>query len=536
MPRSNEDYIKRIQATKKADIEAFQKTLGAKKGGRPKKQNQEELTDADREDAGFPTKVQRQQQQQNPSAMLGSSQAPMAPPGTGIATRPIMTPQSGGGIYQGVINQINQASQQISNPTSGDGPMTFGIAPSARAAQSDAFRKPAINQGFGYVNKSNPTPPTSQKDRMAQGKDFDKVLSDSLKSNAQAEKTLKAAVRKAIKDDAKAIVKDLVDEGRKDKKRAAFLEDYEKGEKEFDENKNKGGGQVNRFMVSSAFHLINKMSRIGNNAQANNTPQNQMAPGMELLQAVAPLLPGPLGLAAYVAAKAIRSKMAWEESQNASASAEHSVAMSRIGFGDDRTFQKLKRRIESDRDNSGTAYDIIKDKLGFKGDRDAEQAADIQRGVSAYEKARQANYLGGNNAEMMLAKWAQEHQMSVKNIPQNIKNAIVDKAYEAERQQIGNSENFKQALQNQMGLHDYGDDRVIVERRLKRKMLDEIMIDPEKANSYGLKSKIFDRMIADEKIRNYMEVHPTQMPRLLEDQRHIELKMKAERHRHLAEW
>lgn len=533
---ANDNFIKKFIAANKKSIDAIKAANPSKKGvgGRKKKNAGDTLTDADREDAGFPTRTARAQQQLNPTAMLGSSAAPMAPPSA--SKSPIQAPQTGGGIFQGIVSQINQASL-LANAYTG------------------------VNPSTDYFSRSYKTAASAKRD-------FDKQLSSDLMKSGidkdvrafeKNQKSVASAAKMAMRYDSKAVADGMRNDYLSMRNsihpdlRQAFdsangiktsssqqLDDLNEGTKLLAKsNSPRSVAKGMSFRMFSAFRVMNRIIQMGEQAKAVNTPDAQLGPLADILGAAARLAPGIGGPIALLGMAAINTRKAYENSENTAVQSDLSLAMQRVGFGNDRRFQQITRNARQMATGSQTWFEYTKNKLGFEGELEAKIADNAKRTLAADMRAGAEMHLYGGGADKSIARWAAEHKIPIQSVPDSVRKKLIDAAVVAKRKEFELNNEVLRGVDadtpSDFGMK--GAKRDSVQRELRNKAVDDIFLNT--TGQYGDRGRLTPaqaRMEAEDRIKTYLETHSTQIQKREEDNRNVQLTAKAERHRHLAEF
>ncbi len=512
------DAIDRILAVHKGDIEKFKAQQAARKGGRKADKGRAQAAiDGVADDI---SRDMRAVQQMNPSAMLGSSSAPMAPPS--VARDPIMTPLSGGGIFQGAVAQINQFKSIESQSKSWA---------SERRDTAWMQKEPSVKIQHGFPVKGGPSAPMSHKEELAwgslsgkQGATVDAARDEIISRNLANQKSMSS--QWFAREDARRVME------------SAFHD-------------KQSGSRFSKFEVNRVFHLISKGASIAGNINADNSPGGLLKPAEEAMQSLAPLLPFGLGLVAYSAAAALRIKRVGMEGAKVAADSEISRNMMRSPFGDDKTFDRLRKEVEASRDATMTPWEKLKapfkyrDEFNLNGDVEADKLRMLQARAGAYEKMAQQSFLYGNDYSQAVNQWSAKNKMPINEEAKRQAFADVTKK---KRDQIENEPAFQRELKQNRIPYAYiafmkmletnggkFDEKKLIEQK-KKELLDDIING--KIDTYGgtKVTKAYGREEIDRRIEHWEDVHSVEIHKQDELSRNIELKMKAERHRHLAEW
>lgn len=243
----------------------------------------------------------------------------------------------------------------------------------------------------------------------------------------------------------------------------------------------------------------------------------------------------------------LHMRQSGENAETGIARAEYQMRIGNIKFGNDRQYARDSMWANDNAIRGQTVFQYAQDLAKFQigsmqfaplGNSGITEnaAANLARTVQAREKMRGETSIYSNEASKALSKYARDHKISLWNIPDNVKSQIIDSANTREVERIKNTKEFQAAVDDNMPTNLYGADKEAVRDALERKFADEITLDPEGSKMRGIKSQQFTLNEIDKRVRDYLAKHPEKMERLEATGRNMELKAKAERHRHLAEF
>lgn len=484
---ASSDAIKQIIAANKKDIDTYKA-----QNKRVKKSPTASTFHPDMmSDSWFETQTQRTQQQVNPSAMLGTTAAPMAPPST--ARQPINMPQSSGGIFQGAVAQINQAAAQLGIPQS---PIKAGGFSPILAAQIQKMAS-AGKVSFGNIPPAQPQAPQ-------------KSGSGNAPNNPQAINNQGGAQNNAPQRN-----------------------------------------QDQAFAMSRIYHSLRSISRIGREGRPWWNAHDQIGPISSVLNQVADsagLMPEPYGAIAIVSALAVKSGMAIWEWNDEKRGAKTARNFARRDFMNPNLAAQIHRDEQKNR-NSYEGRNLFEKYLHFMGDSVPASEATRQEieKMAAMKGMREHGYLYGGKASKALAQYAAKNNLPINEISELVVNEIVDAVHEAKRRDISKTPQFQKALRSRLPWFEWGTGDVLhmlafgthsdeVVRRHTEKFLNDIEINPQEAVKFGFDVLLNDRGNADMKVAKFKKDNKDFFHTIEETNRNIQLKTQAERHRHLAEW
>ncbi len=565
---SLDDVIARIQANAPGAIGKVKDQVAKAQSGKKGVKRKQIITDEDRIDAGFPTIAERALREQQRQQGIGSTAQPTAPMGTGQATRPIQAPQSAFATIQNAIAQVqanaqpyfmrNVAPPSMPMPSFGalsqQSPTGNGIPPSvAPTSILTGFsyaRAPQKSRGLSIQSEDDPD---KIRDNGIARQNAERKMEEKLDRQAQkaVDKFFRSASKKAVRlsraveqaGEVPIDVQDADDIGNRD----AFERKTQRIGNARDKQQRQSAQKWDAmsFKINRIFHLINKVGTIGGMAQPDNLPGAQMGPIASTLSSVAPLLPGPIGIAAYAASEILHARIAGETMATSKTDAQNKMAMMHRGFGNRELASAIVHEAESSRLGAGLTYfEWLQDKASFKigekefsflgaSEANAQAASNAGRTIDAMKVMREESFLYGANAQKALISYAAKHRMAIGEIPDQVRNKLIDDEMRKERNTISMSADFNEVLDRDTAQFQWGAD---VRNRKREEYLDAVVANPELANKLGLKSVKFDRQEAEIRIANWMENHSDKLHQDMESARNTDLKMKAERHRHLAEW
>lgn len=590
---ANDDVIKRIQAANADKIEAFkqknrkggQQTGPRQKRTDPKQTIDDTIAEIARQ-MGVGTTAQ-------PSAPIGTGEA------TRPISIPQAAFNSGqNAVHQ--VNQAAQQMSQAMSPPSVRDLIDAGINPALAIPQSASaqvqsgfggYKQPdvlrpsiqrykirEINQGFGY--KAPPKVIVSQTPSIqmpeVKGKEFDRsakeILKQTIKDDREVKKTLREEVKIIAKEDRASILKsngkqNATTQYREERSRLhpsmrrAFDQAYGNRTPEEDDTadrvengnliagvgskkySNRGGlnnfaiGLAMRSMISSINHTVSAL-----NGHAEFTP-NATTGFMSKFLSIGPNLAKigfkKIGVLAEIAEATAELVNSYHNSANLEVRSDMDLAMRRNSFGSDKRFSEISANAAKLATGSQTWFQRTTNALGWKGELQAEINNSAAKTLNADEKARTELYLYGNEAEKAVVRWAVQNKIPLAAVPDEVRRELKEGAIKAIRKKYEtDSEVLRQVdAETPDDFFLRGASKDDFQKKLRQKSIDDIFLNSNGA--YGINGRLTpseQRQHIDRDIEHYLRLNARDIHRIDEENRNIELKMKAERHRHLAEF
>ncbi len=534
MAKISKAEIDAIKAANSESIEKFKSSKKKSAGGRPKSPQSAE-TNAKSKAAIDDTIAELSRQMGVPS-----SNNPSAPQGIGQAARPSNAPRGGTSTAQSAVAQINFAAQQMNTTTAR--PYT------AYDINRDIIRDHAqsvkgIQQGFNYAVQGKA--PMSQKDRIAYGK----ASYDDIRDAAAArDNSLKNAVRMAIKEDSKQILKTLDEEAEKESRSNAPRRSQASG--------NGGGGFG--FRARQTYHLLGRAATIASQIGPDNSPQSVYAPMQEAIAAITPLLPAAFATPGYAAAAIFRITQAGIQGADNTADAGMQRGYMKTAFANNRNFDFIANKTDKILTGNMTPWEKAKAGLSslplaqyldldWNGDFEQKKNKVLQETLSGYEKMSSQSYLYGNEYDTAVSKWESKNK---RRVDAHSLRMIASQVTRKKQDEMMNSPAFMQEmatrapavymgamlmLEQQFGLHGKLIDPNKIRQENELNLLNDIATGKVK-NVGGEFTLAQKREAADLNIEELVWKKGGSWKTEEEAAKNVELRAKAERHRHLAEF
>ena len=266
---------------------------------------------------------------------------------------------------------------------------------------------------------------------------------------------------------------------------------------------------------------------------------SNMEKAADRVTAIAPLMRGPYGIAAYGAAEMLNIHSAKAASIMSTANAQSSVNRAQTDFGNPELLAQVIRREEERRSigfYGGMGFwNFLKTQYGFRGGINE----DFQKGVSdttgALMNARRNQYLYGSEASKAIVNYSSKNKIPLGSISDYTRNKIIDEATLSRHEKWRQEEDFQREVESRMPvLQDPTINRAVIRGRITRELLADI---DNQNDNIPLKYRFDEkRRIADQAIQRYLQNNEFDIAKEREIHRNIDLRVKAERHRHLAEF